>query len=182
MTVPLIVLAFFSVVAGFLGVPEALGGRNRFVEFLAPSLAAMHPHEVPQTTEIGLMLLSVAAAAVGIVLAIRWYGQAGATPEVPSAAAQAFYEKSGTLGRLVENKWFVDEGIEAAVLSPFRKIGTFLWRGFDALFIDGIVNASAFLVELTGDLVRFFTTGNVRNYALSFTLGVLVLAVYVFLR
>ena len=74
------------------------------------------------------------------------------------------------------------ERIEAAVLAPFRKIGTFLWRGFDSLVIDGVINASAFLVELTGDLLRFFTTGNVRNYALSFTLGVLALAIYVFLR
>ncbi len=182
MTVPLIVLAAGSLLVGFLGVPEALGGSNRFVSFLAPSLATAHPHHLSHATEYVLMALSVAVAAAGILLAWRWYGQKGATPEVPSAAAQAFYEKSGALGRLVANKWYVDEGIEAAVLSPFRKIGTFLWRGFDSLVIDGIVNASAFLVELTGDLVRFFTTGNVRNYALSFSLGVLVLALYVFLR
>ena len=182
MTVPLIVLAAGSLLVGFLGVPEALGGSNRFVSFLSPSLATAHPHHLSHATEYVLMALSVTVALAGILLAWRWYGQKGATPEVPSAAAQAFYEKTGPLGRLVANKWFVDEGIEAAVLSPFRKIGTFLWRGFDALVIDGIVNASAFLVELTGDLVRFFTTGNVRNYALSFSLGVLVLALYVFLR
>ncbi len=182
MTIPLIVLAAGSILVGFLGVPEALGGANRFVSFLAPSLATAHPHHLSHATEYVLMALSVGVAAAGILLAWRWYGQKGATPEVPSAAAQAFYEKTGALGRLVENKWYVDEGIEAAVLSPFRRIGTFLWRGFDSLVIDGIVNASAFLVELTGDLVRFFTTGNVRNYALSFTLGVLVLALYVFLR
>jgi NADH-quinone oxidoreductase subunit L len=182
MTVPLIVLAAGSLLAGFLGVPEALGGSNRFVEFLAPSLAAAHPHHVSHATEYVLMALSVAVALAGIVLAWRWYGQRGATQEAPSAAAQAFYAKSGVLGRLVTNRWFVDEGIEAGVLAPFRKIGTFLWRGIDALFIDGIANASAFLVELTGDLVRFFTTGNVRNYALGFSLGVLVLTVYVFLR
>ncbi|MHB1046715.1 MAG: NADH-quinone oxidoreductase subunit L [Thermoanaerobaculia bacterium] len=182
MTIPLVVLAAGSLLVGFLGVPEALGGSNRFVSFLAPSLATAHPHHLSHATEYVLMALSVAVAAAGILLAWRWYGQKGATPEVPSAAAQAFYEKTGTLGRLVENRWFVDEGIEAAVLNPFRKIGTFLWRGFDSLVIDGIVNASAFLVELTGDLVRFFTTGNVRNYALSFTLGVLALALYVFLR
>jgi NADH-quinone oxidoreductase subunit L len=182
MTVPLIVLAAGSVLVGFLGIPEALGGSNRFVSFLAPSLATAHPHHLSHATEYVLMALSVAVAAAGIFLAWRWYGQKGATPEVPSAAAQAFHGKTGALGRLVENRWFVDEGIEAAVLNPFRKIGTFLWRGFDSLVIDGVVNASAFLVELTGDLVRFFTTGNVRNYALSFTLGVLVLAVYVFLR
>jgi NADH-quinone oxidoreductase subunit L len=182
MTVPLIVLAAGSLLVGFLGVPEALGGSNRFVSFLAPSLATAHPHHLSHATEYVLMALSVAVAAAGILLAWRWYGQKGATPEIPSAAAQAFYEKTGALGRLVSNRWFVDEGIEAAVLNPFRKIGTFLWRGFDSLVIDGIVNASAFLVELTGDLVRFFTTGNVRNYALSFTLGVLALALYVFLR
>ncbi len=182
MTIPLVVLAAGSLLVGFLGVPEALGGSNRFVSFLAPSLATAHPHHLSHATEYVLMALSVAVAAAGILLAWRWYGQKGATPEVPSAAAQAFSEKTGSLGRLVENRWFVDEGIEAAVLNPFRKIGTFLWRGFDSLVIDGIVNASAFLVELTGDLVRFFTTGNVRNYALSFTLGVLVLALYVFLR
>jgi NADH-quinone oxidoreductase subunit L len=182
MTVPLVVLAAGSLLVGFLGVPEALGGSNRFVSFLAPSLATAHPHHLSHATEYVLMALSVGVAAAGILLAWRWYGQKGATQEVPSAAAQAFHARTGALGRLVENRWFVDEGIEAAVLSPFRKIGTFLWRGIDALLIDGVVNASAFLVELTGDLVRFFTTGNVRNYALGFTLGVLVLAVYVFLR
>jgi len=182
MTVPLVVLAFFSVVAGFLGVPEALWGKNRFIEFLAPSLAVAHPHHVTHLTEWILMGLSVAVAAGGIVLAWRWYGQRGATAEVPSVAANAFYLRIGVLGRLVENRWYVDEGIEAGVLAPFRKIGTLLWRGFDSLVIDGIVNAAAFLVELTGDLFRFFTTGNVRNYALSFTLGVLALALYVFLR
>ena len=51
-----------------------------------------------------------------------------------------------------------------------------------ALVIDGTANASAFLVELAGDLLRFFTTGNVRNYALGFSLGVAVLLVYVWVR
>ncbi|HEX7529165.1 MAG TPA: NADH-quinone oxidoreductase subunit L, partial [Thermoanaerobaculia bacterium] len=101
--------------------------------------------------------------------------------EAVSPQAHAFYEKTGALGRLVANKWNVDEGIEALVLSPFRKIGTFLWRGFDALFIDGIANASAFLVELAGDLLRFFTTGHVRNYALAFTLGFAALVAYVWM-
>jgi hypothetical protein len=39
-----------------------------------------------------------------------------------------------------------------------------------------IVNGSAFAVELTGDFLRFLQTGNVRNYALSVALGILILA------
>ncbi len=183
MTVPLVVLAFFSVVAGFLGVPEAIGGSNRFIVVPRPvarrgAPARGHPPDrVDPHGPLGRRRRSPASSSPGAGTA-----RPGPPPQVPSAQANAFYLKTGVLGRLVENRWFVDEGIEAGVLAPFRKIGTFLWRGFDSLVIDGVVNASAFLVELTGDLVRFFTTGNVRNYALSFTLGVLALAIYVFLR
>src|ERR1017187_7262841 len=182
MTVPLWILAALSVVAGLVGVPAALGGSERIGRFLGASVAHPEIHEMSHGLEIGLMLLSLGVAVTGLLWAWRWYGKADGPAEAVSPQAHAFYEKAGALGRLVANKWNVDEGIEVLVLSPFWKIGTFLWRGFDALFIDGIANASAFLVELAGDLLRFFTTGHVRNYALAFTLGVAVFLVYVWVR
>ena len=45
----------------------------------------------------------------------------------------------------------------------------------DQAVIDGAINVGAFLTELTGDVGRFTTTGNVRNYALYFFLGVVVM-------
>jgi NADH-quinone oxidoreductase subunit L len=189
MTVPLWILAFFSVVAGLVWVP--FGVSNFFPRFLASSLAEAPEHEMSHGLELGLMALSLAAAVAGIALAVRWYGRKAATAHpseltaeqiVVSGPAHAFSERTGTLGRLVANKWFVDEGIEAGILSPFRKIGRVLWKGADGLVIDGIANASAFLVELSGDLLRFFTTGNVRNYTLGFTLGLLALIVWVWVR
>jgi NADH-quinone oxidoreductase subunit L len=182
MTVPLWILAAFSVVAGFAGVPAALGGSDRIGRFLDASVARAEIHEMSRGVEIGLMLLSLGVAVTGLVWALSWYRRADGPAEAVSPQAQAFFEKTGALGRLVANKWNVDEGIEALVLRPFRKIGTFFWRGFDALFIDGIANASAFLVELAGDLMRFFTTGHVRNYALAFSLGALVFILYVWVR
>jgi NADH-quinone oxidoreductase subunit L len=182
MTVPLWILAALSVIAGLVGVPAALGGSDRIGRFLGASVAHPEIHEMSHGLEIGLMLLSLGVAVTGLLWAWRWYGKADGPAEAVSPQAHAFYEKAGALGRLVANKWNVDEGIEVLVLSPFWKIGTFLWRGFDALFIDGIANASAFLVELAGDLLRFFTTGHVRNYALAFTLGVAVFLVYVWVR
>jgi NADH-quinone oxidoreductase subunit L len=181
MTVPLWILAAFSVVAGLLGVPAALGGSDRIARFLDASVAHPEIHEMSHVSELVLMALSLGVAVTGLVWAWRWYGKAAGPVEAVSKQAQAFYGKTGALGRLVANKWNVDEGIEALFLAPFRKIGTFLWRGFDALFIDGIANASAFLVELLGDLLRFFTTGHVRNYALAFTLGFAALVAYVWL-
>ncbi|MGA7990339.1 MAG: NADH-quinone oxidoreductase subunit L [Thermoanaerobaculia bacterium] len=182
MTIPLWILAGFSVVTGFLGVPAALGGSDRIGRFLEASVAHPEIHEMSHGLEIGLMALSLVVALAGLTAAWRWYGRADGPAEAVSPQAHAFFEKAGIAGRLVANKWNVDEGIEALVLSPFRKIGTFLWRGFDALVIDGIANASAFLVELAGDLMRFFTTGHVRNYALAFSLGALVFILYVWVR
>jgi len=56
MTVPLMVLAFFSITAGFLGVPKALGGTNAFERFLEPvfateSVIAEAEHELPAVSE-----------------------------------------------------------------------------------------------------------------------------------
>jgi NADH-quinone oxidoreductase subunit L len=58
MTVPLMVLAFFSIFAGFLGVPKALGGTNIFERFLEPvfateTVSAVAEHELPVTTAHG---------------------------------------------------------------------------------------------------------------------------------
>ena len=43
----------------------------------------------------------------------------------------------------------------------------------------GSLNAGAFLVELAGDALRFLQTGNVRNYALTFLLGIVALLLFV---
>jgi NADH-quinone oxidoreductase subunit L len=183
MTIPLWVLAFFSIVAGVLGLP----GNNLMEKLLAPVVGEPTVHELSHGTEYTLMGLSLVVAIGGLVWAVRWYGKPAKGAEhvediVVSPEAQAFEAKTGLLGRLVANKWNMDEGIEALVLNPFRRVGNALWKGVDALLIDGVVNASAFLVELAGDLIRFFTTGNVRNYALTFSIGVLALIVYIWVK
>lgn len=185
MTLPLWVLGILSCIAGLVGIPAALGATNLSERFLEPVVGKPTFVELSHGTEGLLMVISVFVALGGILWAWRWYAgrpEPTATGLVAFPAPRAFSEKSGLLGRLVADRWNVDEGIESLVLNPFRKLGAFLWRGFDALLIDGIVNASAFLVELAGDLMRFFTTGNVRNYALSFSLGVLVFVLYVWVR
>jgi NADH-quinone oxidoreductase subunit L len=77
------------------------------------------------------------------------------------------------LARALENKWYVDELYEATVVRPLEMISIFFWRGID-LTIDGTLSLGAYLVALAGDLLRFFQTGNVRNYALMFFVGVIV--------
>ena len=178
MTVPLVVLAVLSTVGGFVGLPAFLGERaNLFHRFLAPIVPPIASGatlaELGSGTEIILIVASVAIALAGWGFARVCYAgdRAGTIPERFVAAFPRVH-------RVVANKFSVDELYEAVIYRPFRALSRFFWKAIDVLIIDGIVNAGSFLVELAGDLLRFFTTGNVRNYALTFLLGVVALLAY----
>ncbi|HTO76474.1 MAG TPA: NADH-quinone oxidoreductase subunit L [Thermoanaerobaculia bacterium] len=179
MTVPLVVLAALSAVGGFVGLPAVVGEHgNRIEAFLSPiflPLAAHEPagHALPHATEWLLLAASVAVAAGGIGLAWKWYAKEdGRVPDRIAAAFPALYA-------LVADKFRVDELYGALVVKPFAWIARICWKVIDVLVIDGVLNAGAFLVELAGDLLRFLQTGNVRNYALTFLLGVVALMLIV---
>jgi NADH-quinone oxidoreductase subunit L len=81
------------------------------------------------------------------------------------------------LHKLLFNKYWVDELYDGVIVKPIYHLAVFLWRVIDELIIDTIfVNGAAFTVELTGDVLRFFQTGNVRNYALAVAAAILALA------
>jgi NADH-quinone oxidoreductase subunit L len=180
MTVPLVILAFLSIVGGWIGLPKVFGEHaDRFSAFLSPillplaSAAETAEHALSHGTEWLLIGVSVAAAVIGLLLALNWYvKQEGRPAERLAAAFPGLY-------RLVADKFRVDELYDVLVVRPFDWLARILWKVVDVLIIDGILNAAAFLVELVGDLLRFLQTGNVRNYALSLFLGLVALMVLV---
>ncbi|MYF75793.1 MAG: NADH-quinone oxidoreductase subunit L [Acidobacteria bacterium] len=147
MTVPLIILAAGSVVAGFVGVPAALGGANRIEHFLEPAIyAGGHgPAPIPHASyavEYALMGLSVALAAAGILYAYRRYWT-GPTRDSALAGSRAY--------RTLLNKYYVDEIYDATAVQGTVRGGEGLYR-FDQKVVDGAVNGSASLTRLSGDL------------------------------
>jgi NADH-quinone oxidoreductase subunit L len=164
MTVPLVILAFFSITAGWLGVPHSLGGSNRFEHFLEPvfargeASAAAEPatgeKEKTDPTEYVLMLLSVGAAAVGWGMAGRAYRKAGKGYVEPiAAAAPPLYD-------VLYNKYYVDEAYDYAFTGR-RKVGDVrlgvLGLGkasswFDSHVIDNLVNGAGWITRFTGTL------------------------------
>jgi NADH-quinone oxidoreductase subunit L len=163
MTVPLVILAVGSLAAGWLGIPSALGGSNRFEAFLHPVFAGGAPaaeaegesaqaaaaggNEKPepvQPVEYVLMLASVGAALLGWTLAKRAYSQAGKDyPEPINQLAPAVY-------RTLYNKWYVDEAYDYAFTGRRKAgnlrlgamgLGDALWA-FDANVVDGGVNGA----------------------------------------
>ena len=83
MTIPLIILAFFSVTIGWIGMPGALiPHSNLFGDFLAPVFpAAKHAAEGTHGLERWLMIFSVFVALAGIRLAYSLYVKHTAWPE-----------------------------------------------------------------------------------------------------
>src|SRR5947209_3964283 len=169
MTLPLIVLATLSAFGGAI-----LGWPHR--HFLAAWLHPIFPeiagvpevqYEISPNLEYGLMFVSTAIAALGIWAAYARFYKRGL------AADEQFAENMPAVARGMENKWYVDEAYDATIVRPLEGFSQFLWRGIDAL-IDGLLALLGYVVAAIGDLLRFFQTGNVRNYALMFFLGVIV--------
>jgi NADH-quinone oxidoreductase subunit L len=185
MAIALIVLAIGSVVAGYVGVPNAIvHGGNRIEAFLEPSFRAP-VSEAPEAaaaaeeahhdtgTEFGLMALSTLVAFAGIGVATMFFLKA---PERAAAMASRF----GGLHRLLLNKYYVDEVYDAAVVQPIKRTSSgLLWRGVDAGLIDGTVNGVGLVVRGWSAVLRRLQTGSVRAYAMSLFAGALgVLAYY----
>ncbi len=158
MTVPLIVLAIGSVLAGFAGYPMGDGWINHF---LGPLLEPKHAvHEL----NLVLVGVSVAAGIVGFVIALLMHraGNLGA-------------ESANPLHGLLENKWYVDEVYHTLVVRPVHRLSLGLWHIFDTIVVDGIANGLGYFVVGISWLSTRFQTGQAPTYALWMTLGVVVI-------
>jgi NADH-quinone oxidoreductase subunit L len=81
--------------------------------------------------------------------------------------------------RLLENKYYVDEAYDAALVEPI-KTGSRegLWRFFDVGVIDGAVNGLGRGMSMLGGVLRHLQPGFVRSYAAIILLGALAVVAY----
>jgi NADH-quinone oxidoreductase subunit L len=169
MTVPLIVLAALSLAGGaILGWPH----HHLLAKWLEPIFLPISgipeaQYEINPNTEYILMFVSTAIAALGLWLAYARFYKRGL------AADESFERTAPAIAHGMENKWYVDEFYDATVVRPIERLSQFLWKGIDAL-IDGLLAIVGYIVAAAGDLLRYFQTGNVRNYALMLFGGVIV--------
>jgi NADH-quinone oxidoreductase subunit L len=202
MALALIVLAIGSVVAGFVGVPHALGGRNLIETFLEPSFEAhemapanpefqvvqgrageprveLHeqaPEGGDERTELLLMGVSTGLALAGIGLASYfWLRNRAAATRVARSATPIY--------TLLLNKYYVDEIYDAVIVQPIKGVSTLLlWKGVDVGLIDGLVNGVGGLVRGMSSSLRRLQTGSIRAYAASLFFGVVLILGWYLLR
>jgi NADH-quinone oxidoreductase subunit L len=185
MALALIVLAIGSVVAGYIGLPHALGGHNSLGEWLSPAFHAVNAAggaareaaeggaaEGGESLELTLMFVSSVIALIGV--GIGWFIW-NKRRDIADSMARSF---SG-LHRLLLNKYYVDELYDAAIVHPIRVISEQgLWRTADVKLIDGIVNGAAAIVDMGASVLRLLQSGSVRIYASSVIVGVVVILGY----
>jgi NADH-quinone oxidoreductase subunit L len=165
-TVPLVLLAIPSVLAGY-AIGEVVFGN-----FFGESLPAPEPNYfgIWEFIKHGLVSVPFWLALAGIFTAWIFYIK---NTTLPDRVARAF----GPLYALVERKYGFDELYSWLFAGGARVLGKGFWRGGDQALIDGLaVNGSARVVGWFSGVVRRFQTGFVYQYAFSMLIGVVILA------
>ncbi|PYU92423.1 MAG: NADH-quinone oxidoreductase subunit L [Acidobacteria bacterium] len=149
---PLVVLAFLSVVGGYVGLPAWLGG-SKFERFLEPVLRlpenpALAEAHHPARQEILFTFLSVAIAAAGIFLAHYCYVKNPSAPEKALGWWPALH-------RLVYRKYYVDEIYDALFVNRAKDLANACFF-VDSKFVDGAVNGTAATTRGTAAVSGFF--------------------------
>ncbi len=171
MTGPLWILAVLSIFGGLLSLPHLVWhgwSLSSWLHPIIPEVAGTHREiHLEASTEIIIALISTVIAVIG------WWVARSLYKEKQLASDAAFAARAPGVAKAIENKWYVDELYAKTIVGPLEGISRFFWRGIDAV-IDGIAAMLGFIVRGFGDIMRFFQTGNVRNYALMFFIGVIV--------
>jgi len=92
--------------------------------------------------------------------------------------ADALATRFSGLYRTLLNKYYVDEIYDGVIVQPIKRLSIGLWRGFDAVLIDGTVNGVGLVVRGWSAVLRRLQTGSVRAYAMSLFVGVVTIVGY----
>jgi NADH-quinone oxidoreductase subunit L len=169
MTLPLLTLALFAAIGGFIGVWNNYG--SQFIAGNEPLSVAQQIIE--PLKNFGPMLCGLVAAAGGIVVAFSLY---------KNAASDPLPEKLGGLAAAMKNKFYFDELYEATVIRLHDFIAAVMdW--IDRWLVEGLcIGLVRGGTDFTGRALRLVQTGNLQTYAFLFVLGVAVVMYFVLVK
>ena len=162
MTFPLIVLAILSIIGGYVGVPEVLGGHHELAGYLSPVVKSVE-HHLDHNTEYILMGLSTILVVISISFAWMKFKNYKVEGE------------ANGLGKVLENKWYVDELYQTAIVNPLKSISAFFNNIIESKVIDGAVNGVGKAVNYSSRQLRWLQSGQIGAYVLLMVIGMLIL-------
>ncbi len=205
MTTPLILISFFAIAAGWVGIPETfpvLGGivPNWLAHFVEPYMKYMHLYPVHPDFHILPLAVSLLVALGGLGAGYLVYGQGlkeGQTDPVARVLGPIWWMwhrkywidelYNGTivlftmwLSRflaLFDREWIIDWFVNGVGRTTLR-LGD-LASAFDRFVVDGFVDGVGWISDQAGYIARLLQDGRVQTYLL---FGMLILAVWLFLN
>ena len=168
-TIPLIILAFLSIVGGLIGIPEFMTPHgHRLQEFLNPIFAQsnviLSKHEIPHETEY--LLTGVSTILILITSIWAWNKFKKYQTETREEAG---------LAKVLANKWYVDELYDSIIVKPLRYLSVFFNNVIERSGIDGIVNGVGRSINYSSRQIRLLQSGQVGTYILMMVVGVIIL-------
>ncbi len=186
-TMPLIMLAIPSVLAGYLLDPMVVG--DFFNKAIFVNDAAHNIERSAGSVQLHTGIEEISAGyhgAVGFILhglmappfwlAMSGLGLAGYIYLKDDALARWAYDKFRWLHTLLDQKYYVDDFNQRVFAKGSIGIGNALWSVGERLMIDGfIVNGTAKAVGWFSGLARQMQTGYLYHYAFSMVAGILLM-------
>ncbi len=166
MSVSLVVLAFLSLVVGWLELPRTLGDLPLFSRYLSTALPiAEGAHDAPLATEAVVQLFVTMASLLGIGLAAAFF-----FPRRSMADSLAESRWGRALSQFWFNGWGFDRLYHRLLVEPWRFLTRDSRDAFDAWY-EGLTTAASW----SHTALSRTQTGRVRWYAASVVTGALLL-------
>jgi NADH-quinone oxidoreductase subunit L len=168
MTKPLVVLAFGSATAGFLGVNEAYGGTSAINTFLSLPDTELH---LSHAVEYMIGALNVILGLLGMGLAYKLF------------AKNAEEAKENTNFKLFAiNKFYIDEIYDFFIVKPLIAMSHLIAKVIDPKIFDGFINLNVWAYLRAAVLFNTLQNGKVRYYALYILVGVSAMSCYMLIK
>ena len=205
MTTPLILISFFAIAAGWVGIPASfpvLGGivPNWIEHFLEPYMEYMHLHPHHASFHVVPLAVSLLVALGGLGAGYLVYGK-GLKEGQTDPVARIL----GPIWWMWHRKYWIDELYHGTIvlftmwLSRFLALFDREWvidwivngigrlalrfgdltSDFDRYVVDGFVDGVGWISDQAGHIARMLQDGRVQTYLL---FGMLILAVWLFLN
>ncbi|HEU0000637.1 MAG TPA: NADH-quinone oxidoreductase subunit L [Ktedonobacteraceae bacterium] len=180
MTIPLIILAIFSVIGGWIGSFALFGARNwhPLETFLSPVFTnpawSATPVASPAVSLSAQWLstgLSVGLGVLGILGAVALYRK-----------GFEYKESKNDFYQLVFHKYYIDELLTAILINPLLWFGRAASQLLEGDVLDGGSRGVAWVFGRTSAGLRRLQTGYMRNYALAILFGVILIVIYFAVR
>ena len=163
MTIPLVILAIFSVLGGFIQLPHIYGGHPYFEEFLS-SVAPTSEHLDVTLAAKEWLMLGVTSLALLIVYFFtkKFY------------ADNKFEGVYTGFKKILANNYYFDQIYNTLITKPLNAVSGVFYKVFDKILLDGTVNGVGKLVNWSGGKLRYLQTGYTGFYLFAMVLSLVV--------